>query len=134
MQSRNLWIIGALGLTTIVLLGTNYQTAQAQQAKPVLPTVAMQAAAKKAGGTPFSATYAKEGDKWLYDVILIKNGKVVEVEVDALTGKAGDTESATPEMEGKELTAALTRAIGGKPTPVEKASDEKDEKDEAKKP
>ena len=72
----------------------------------------MKTAETKVGGKAFSATYLNEGGKIIYDVIVIKNKKITEVEVDAVTGKAGATEEATPEDEGKELTNALKVALG----------------------
>ena len=90
----------------------------------------MKAATDKVPGSKaFSATYARESNKWLYDVIVIKGKTINEVEVDAATGKVGDTEAGTPEGEGKAMTADLAKAIGA---PVTKAAEkgEADEKDE----
>jgi hypothetical protein len=97
----------------------------------VTPWQAMKAAVGKLpGSTAYSATYAREGGHWLYDVIVIKNGKLMEIEVDAVTGKAGDTEAATPEQEGRELTEELHKALDHSVKPGKKSHDEKDEKDE----
>jgi len=93
----------------------------------VTPWDAMAAAVGKVpGGKAYSATYASEGGHWIYDVIVLKGNAITEVEIDATTGKVGDTETATPEGEGQELTAELSKAIGN---PV-KAAPEKGEKDE----
>jgi uncharacterized membrane protein YkoI len=79
----------------------------------VAPWDAMAAAvAKVPGGRAYSATYALEEGRWIYDVIVLQGKSLTEVEVDAVTGKVGDTEAATPEGEGKELTAELNKAIG----------------------
>ena len=50
---------------------------------------------------------------------MIVNGKVVkEVEVDPMTGKAGDVENVTPQNDAKEVENELSVAIGAKaPTP-----------------
>jgi len=81
---------------------------------------------QSAGSKAHSATYAQEGGHWIYDVIVVKGKSLTEVEVDATTGKAGDTEAATPEQEGKEITAELNKAIGN----TSKSAPEKDEKEE----
>ena len=41
------------------------------------------------GGTAHQATYVVENDKAIYDVIVIKDKKLSEVAVDAITGKRG---------------------------------------------
>ena len=80
----------------------------------VTPWDAMAAATKKAPGKAYSATYLFEGGKYIYDVIILNGQKITEAEVDATTGKVLDTESVTPEDEGKEMTAELNKAIGKK--------------------
>ena len=112
----------------------------AVQGAPIVkvgPWDAMKAAeAKVPGSKAYNATYAQEGGKWLYDVIVIKGKTITEVEVDAATGKVGDTEAATPEGEGKELTAGLNKAIGNmsKAKAVKEEKDEKEENEAAEKP
>jgi hypothetical protein len=94
-----------------------------------MPWDAMTAAVRKVpGGKAYSATYASEGGKWIYDVIVIKGKTITEVEVDATNGKVGDSETATPEGEGREMTAELNKAIVN---PVKSAPEngEKGEKD-----
>ncbi len=92
----------------------------------IAPWDAMKAATQKlGGGKAHQATYVVENGKPIYDVIVIKDKKLTEVEVDAITGKAGSVEQVTPEEEGQEFTEELNIALGNK-----KAAPEKDEKDE----
>ena len=134
MNSRKIapvaaWLAG-IGLTVTALCMIPGQMAQAGPTKQVGPWDAMKAAVTKVpGGKAISATYAFEEKHWIYDVIVVKGKAITEVEVDAATGKAGDTESVTPEMEGREMTAELNAAIGNKATKAP-AGAEKDEKDE----
>ncbi|MGC4046152.1 MAG: PepSY domain-containing protein [Armatimonas sp.] len=89
----------------------------------IAPWDAMKSATAKVGGKAIQATYLVEGGKPLYDVVVINGKKLSEVEVDALTGKAGSVEAVTPSEEGKELVESLNVALSNKkPTP---------EKDEA---
>ncbi len=122
---------GILCLATAGTLVATVATTQARPVKQVGPWDAMKAAtAKVPGSRAFSATYAKEGNKWLYDVIVIHGTKITEVEVDATTGKVGDTEVATPAGEGQEMTAELSKAIGA-PAPKMSEKAESGEKGEA---
>ena len=79
------------------------------------------AEAKVPGSHALQATYMMEAGKPLYDVIVLKGKTLTEVEVDPATGKAGDTEAATPEGEGKELTDQLKAAVSRKKAAPEKA-------------
>ena len=88
----------------------------------VAPWDAMKAATAKIGGKAIQATYLIENGKPLYDVVIINGKKLSEVEVDAVTGKAGTVEVVTPSEEGKELVDSLNVALGKK-----KATPEKDE-------
>lgn len=128
-QTLKLIIGSILCLATIGVILSTVTGTNARPAKQVGPWDAMKAATNKVPGSKaFSATYAKEGDKWLYDVIVINGKKITEVEVDAETGKVGATEEATPEDEGKEMTEELSKAIG---VPASaKETEEKDEKGE----
>ena len=97
-----------------------------QQGK-LAPWDAMKSAvAKVGGGKAHQATYIVEGGKPIYDVIVIQGKKLTEVQVDAVTGKAGSTEVVTPEEEGKEFADELNVALGNKKAALEK--DEKGEK------
>jgi len=121
---------GIAALVVAIGIGSLTQ-AQAGGPKHVGPWDAIKAAEAKEGGKAFSATYISEGGKYIYDVIVIKGKKITEVEVDAATGKVGNSEDATPEGEGKELTSALNVAIGkAKAVPEKDEKGEKDEKDE----
>src|SRR5262245_30772268 len=103
-------------------------TAHAGQHKQVGPWDAMKAATAKVGGKALQATYASEKGKYLYDVVVVKGKTLLEVEVDAATGKAGESETVTPAEEGRELVAELTMAIGGKvPAGADKEEKEEDE-------
>ena len=79
----------------------------------VTPWQAMHNAERATGGHALQATYAAEGGRWSYDVILVHGNRLSEVEVNASTGKADAPESVTPAGEGKELTDDLTTAVGG---------------------
>ena len=125
------FVLGAtLCVATVGSIVASMTATQARPAKQVGPWDAMKAATTKVPGSKaFSATYAHEGNKWLYDVIVIKDKKITEVEVDAATGKVGDTEPGTPEGEGKEMTAELAKAIGA-PVSADGEKGEANEKDE----
>lgn len=80
-------------------------------AAKVTPVQAMKAAEAKVGGKAAMAMFEFDEGHWIYGVIVSKNHKLIEVDVDPITGKAGDTESVTPEDEGKEFQKALARLI-----------------------
>jgi len=116
-----------LGISVVILgIGALAWEGPQSQGK-ITPWEAMKAATEKlGGGKAFEATYLVEDGKPIYDVIVIKDKKLSEVEVDAITGKAGTVEQVTPAEEGKELTEQLNIALGKR-----KAVPEKDEKAEA---
>lgn len=122
-------LVGA-GLLVVVGIGFGAVALAGPQAQgKIAPWDAMKAAtAKLGGGTAYQATYLIEGGKPMYDVVVIKNKKLSEVEVDAVTGKAGTVEEVTPAEEGQELVDQLNVALGKKKATLEK--DEKDEKNE----
>ena len=70
----------------------------------------MQIAAKASGGTPFQAVYEFDDGQWIYGVVVVKNHKLMEVELDPTSGKIGETENVSPEDEAKELRSALAHA------------------------
>jgi len=80
-------------------------------AAKVTPVQAMKAAEAKVGGKAAMAMFEFDEGHWIYGVIVAKNHKLMEVDVDPMTGKAGDTESVTPEDEGKEFQQALAKLI-----------------------
>ncbi len=133
-NQRSLAIFTGIGIALLgigAVLSTSVTRVQARPAAQVGPWDAMKAATAKVGGKAHSATYMSEGGKWLYDVIVIKDKKIMEVEVDAATGKAGDVEAATPESEGKEMVAELQKAIGGTTGKAVPETGKKTEKKEA---
>ena len=75
----------------------------------LLPSAAMKIASSKTGGTAKMAMFEFEDGHWIYGVIVAKNHKLMEVELDANTGKVGDTESITPEAEGKEMAGEFAQ-------------------------
>lgn len=86
--------------------------AQVPTAKPtvkITPDQAMKAAEAKTGGKAGMALFEFDEGHWVYGVIVVKNHKLVEVDVDPLTGKAGATEDAKPADEAKELKDALEK-------------------------
>jgi uncharacterized membrane protein YkoI len=110
-----------LFLSLMLALGAAGTLVQARRTT-VAPEQAMAAAeAKVPGSHALQATYMREAGKPLYDVIVLKGKTLTEVEVDPATGKAGDTEAATPEGEGKELTDQLKAAVSRKKAAPEKA-------------
>ncbi len=111
-----------MGLLAMMGIGFGAVALAGPQAQgKTAPWDAMKAATDKlGGGTAYQATYLIEGGKPLYDVVVIKNKKLSEVEVDAITGKAGTVEEVTPAEEGKELVDQLNVALGKKKTTPEK--------------
>ena len=80
--------------------------------KPVAkisPVKAMRAATAKFGGKAVMASFEFGEGHWGYDVTLVKDGKLTEVEIDPMTGKVGDSESTTPDDAAKELKDTLIK-------------------------
>ena len=128
---------GCAASAIVVCLLGRIPAAQGAPTAKVGPWDAMKSAeARVPGSKAYSATYTQEGGKWLYDVIVIKGKTITEVEVDAATGKVGDSEAATPEGEGKELTAGLNKAIGeaGKAGTVKEDKEEKEDNEARENP
>jgi hypothetical protein len=90
----------------------------------ITPWQAMKIATAKTPGKPIKAIFEYEDNKWLYGVVVVNGKTIHEVEIDATTGKVGDSEVITPEGEGKETTQELNAAIGKK-----SAGKEADEKE-----
>jgi hypothetical protein len=78
----------------------------------VTPWQAMKLATAKTPGKPIQAIFEFEDGKWIYGVVVVSGKTLHEVEIDATTGKVGDSERITPDGEGKELTQALSAALG----------------------
>ena len=73
------------------------------------PVQAMKAAEGKVGGKAVMVIFEFDAGKWNYGVIVAKNHKLTEVDVDPKTGKAGASEAVTPEDEAVEFKDALTK-------------------------
>ncbi|MHB8636863.1 MAG: PepSY domain-containing protein [Fimbriimonadaceae bacterium] len=73
----------------------------------VAPWTAMKTASVKTGGKAFQATFEYEDGRWQYGVLVVKGGKISEVEINATTGVVGDVEGITPAGEAKEMRADL---------------------------
>ena len=76
----------------------------------ITPWAAMKTAAEKTGGMPFQALYEFDEGHWVYGVVIVKDHKLMEVEIDPQTGKVGDTEAIDPAGEAKEVQQELTAA------------------------
>ena len=88
------------------------QVSRSEPSGKITPWEAMKAANVSIKGTPVSATFEFEGGKWFYAVLLTKNKKLYEVEVNATTGKAGASETVSVAEETKEFQQDLSAAIG----------------------
>lgn len=77
----------------------------------VTPVQAMSIAERKTGGKAARATFEFDEGHWVYGVLVAKNHKLMEVELDPMTGKIGDTEAVTPEGEAKETQQELSQLI-----------------------
>ncbi len=97
----------------------------------ITPWQAMKIATINTPGKPLQATFEHEDGKWIYGVVVVSGKTLHEVEVDATTGKVGDSEKITPEAEGRELAQELNAAIGHRSAANsgEKEADEKGEKE-----
>ena len=85
---------------------------QGPMPKPVAkitPVQALKAAEAKTGGKATMAIFEFDEGHWIYGVIVVKNHKLTEVDVDPVTGKAGATEAVTPDDEAKEMKDALDK-------------------------
>ena len=75
----------------------------------ISPVQALKAAEAKTGGKAKMAIFEFDEGHWIYGVIVAKNHKLMEVDVDPMTGKAGATEDVTPDDEAKEMKDALEK-------------------------
>lgn len=115
----------AAGVATATIVGNGIP---AQAASRIAPWDAMKIATAKVGGKAIQATYLQEDGRFLYDVVIVKEQKLMEVAVDATTGKAGAIETVTPEEEGREFATDLHKALGHKVAPQAAEKGEKGEK------
>lgn len=125
-QSQKI-LIGAFAVIGVVSTGTMLTTsafAQVQDqesqeksgpmtapAAKVTPVQAMKAAEGKVGGKASMAIFEFDEGHWIYGVVVVKNHKLMEVDVDPITGKAGDSEDVTPADEAKEFEDGLTKLL-----------------------
>lgn len=115
MRSKTQVLVGmvaAIGAVNLLITISQRAEAQAPKVKPaasITPVQAMQAAEAKFGGKAGMAVFEFDEGHWVYGVVVAKNHKLLEVDVDPVTGKVGDSEAASPADEAKELKEALTR-------------------------
>ena len=106
-------LTGALALIGIAVTVSSLVTtafAHGQGKDSIIsPVKAMSIAAAKTGGKAAMAMYEFDDGHWIYGVTVVKNHKLLEVEMDPATGKIGETESVTPEGEAKEILSDLTK-------------------------
>lgn len=99
-------------LSTAAFAQSQEKTAAMVEAKAkVTPVQAMKAAEGKVGGKAAMAIFEFDEGHWIYGVVVVKDKKLMEVDVDPMTGKAGDSEAVTPEDEGKEFQQELAKLI-----------------------
>ena len=131
ITNRNRMTMAVAGLAALLGGGLllNRANAKVEAVGKVTPWAAMKIANATLKGKPLTATYASEGGKLIYDVLVTKNGKLYEVEVDAVTGKAGNPETVTVAEEAKEMTDDLNKAMGVKTPAVKDSAKKADEKE-----
>ena len=79
----------------------------------ISPVQAMKAAEGKYGGKAKMALFEFDEGHWVYGVVVLKDKKLMEVDVDPVSGKAGDSEAVTPDDEAKEFKEQLTAILKG---------------------
>ena len=120
VHKRRAMAIAAIGLIAIgsgaAELTQKLSAFSAPPSGKVTPWAAMKTAAAKTGGKPFQAVFEFEDGRWQYGVLVLKGGRISEVEINATTGVVGDVEGITPAGEAKEAQSELEAAIksGGK--------------------
>jgi uncharacterized membrane protein YkoI len=127
MKTVHKIFIGAFAAIGVISTGTMIATpAFAQDKEPqvksgpmttpvakISPVQAMRAAEAKVGGKATMVLFEFDEGHWIYGVVVVKNQKLMEVDVDPVTGKAGDHEEVTPEDEAKEFQDALSKMMKG---------------------
>lgn len=78
----------------------------------ISPVQAMKAASAN-GGKATMAIFEFDEGHWVYGVVVVKNHKLMEIDVDPITGKVGDSEVVTPDGEAKEMSDALSKMAKG---------------------
>jgi Skp family chaperone for outer membrane proteins len=90
-------------LLLAVLLSAGVIATSAQTTKKIGMKRAKEIAAQQVQGKFKSSELEKEHGKWIYSFdILSKEGKIMEVEIDAYTGAVIATQEETPEKEAAE--------------------------------
>ena len=126
MKNTKTMIVCALGVATAMLFAPGMMKkasaqdqadagAKKQMTTPianVTPVEAMKAASAKYGGKAVMAIFEFDEGNWVYGVVVVKDHKLMEVDVDPKTGKAGDQEAVTPADEAKEFAEELTALQG----------------------
>jgi hypothetical protein len=100
-----------VGLALAALLFGNVSRVAAQADPKVTPLQAMKAATAKVPGRALNATFESEDGKWMYTVWVISGKTLTEVQVDAVSGKAGEAEVFTPEKEAKDVKEELNEEL-----------------------
>jgi uncharacterized membrane protein YkoI len=77
------------------------------------PVQAMKIAEKASGGKAFQATFEYDEGHWVYGVMVKKGKALMEVELNPVTGKVGDTEKIDPAGEAKEMESELGKVLKG---------------------
>jgi hypothetical protein len=95
--------------------------AQAEPVCKVTPLQAMKAATAKVPGRAINATFEKDEGKWMYTVWVVSGKTLTEVQVDAVSGTAGETEVFTPEKEAKDIKEELKEELAAESPAAPKA-------------
>lgn len=77
----------------------------------VTPVQAMRVAEAKVGGKASIVIFEFDEGHWVYGVVVVKKHKLKEVDVDPITGKAGNSEDVTAADEAKEFQDGLTKLM-----------------------
>jgi hypothetical protein len=124
--------IGAAFVGGATLLAAHAQQTGSKTPEPkckISPIQAIKVVTDKVPGRALNANFELDEDKWVYTVLVVSGKTLKEVQVDPMTGKAGDAETVTPEEKAKDIREDLTKAVGGE-APAEPESNKKDAKPE----
>ena len=136
MNTRSLRVLLAASVLTLAIGSASVLTranAQKDPDKPmaqITPLAAIKTATKAVPGRALMANFEYDEGHWVYGVMIVTpDKKLMEVEIDPITGKvSGKPEAVTPEDEAKEMTDELNKAIGKASSAPAKEADEKAEK------
>ena len=110
----------AAGAASVALVAGPCQAGARAGAPPpppsgkVPPWDAMKTAAAKVHGRALNANFEYEDGHWQYGVMVLTGKSIKEVEVNAMTGAAGDVENVDPAKEAREVQEELNAAIAGR--------------------